>query len=108
MLPRRRAARKSKPTIARRGIPMDYATAVGENLRQAPTRAAARAALSILLELASEGDVAAARTLATVLARKLGRHDAVKAIEDLKSLSDVLEQGGIPPLLRLYLLAFIP
>jgi len=76
--------------------------------KQVPTVSAGRAALTILLQLAYGGDVAAARTLGAALARKLGREDAVPAIEGLQSFTGVLQEDAIPPLLRLYLLAFVP
>ncbi len=87
---------------------MEPTTIVGEILRQAPTVGAARAALDVLIQLAQAGDLAAARTLGSALAHKLGRADAAAAIEALPALCDAMQAEQIPPLLRLYLIAFVP
>ncbi|MBK6005350.1 ankyrin repeat domain-containing protein [Ramlibacter ginsenosidimutans] len=87
---------------------MNHASALGDMLGQAPTVSSARAALAILRQLTHDGDVPAARTLAALLARKLGHPGAVPAIEGLVSLDGVLQQQGIPALLRVYLLALLP
>jgi ankyrin repeat protein len=87
---------------------MNYASEVGETLRQVPTIESARTALAILLELARGGDVPAARTLGALLAQKLEYQDAVPVIENLGSVTCILQEDRIPWLLRIYLLAFIP
>jgi hypothetical protein len=87
---------------------MDHAIALGDTLRQAATVSSARAALAILQQLAYDGDICAARTLAALLARKLGYGDTVPAIDGLVSLDGVARQQGIPALLRVYLLALVP
>ncbi len=81
---------------------------LSQTLRQVPTIESARTALAILLELAHGGDESAARTLGAVVAQKLGYQDAVPVIENLESVTGVLQEDRIPWLLRIYLLAFIP
>jgi hypothetical protein len=87
---------------------MDYSAFVGEILDQIPTPAAARTARDVLLELALEGDMPAVRTLSAALARRLGFADAEGPIKKLGSFDAVLGDDSIPPLLRIYILGFLP
>jgi ankyrin repeat protein len=87
---------------------VDYSDIVGEILDQVPTVAAAVSARDVLVAVARTGELPAARALGVSLARKLGHPEAATAIQCLQSLSGVLADDRIPPLLRIYLLGFLP
>src|ERR1700730_8530677 len=87
---------------------MSYADSLEQILIRRPTPAAATTAFAALEELARDRDFSAPRVLTTALAVALGYEDAVLRIRQVIDPTELLDERGIPPLLRIYLLRALP
>jgi hypothetical protein len=87
---------------------MSYADSLEQILIRRPTPAAAATAFAALEELARDRDFSVTRVLATALAVSLGYEAAVLRIRQVTDPAGLLDEPGIPPLLRIYLLQALP
>jgi ankyrin repeat protein len=87
---------------------MYYADSLEHILIRRPTPAAAATAFAALKQLAGDRDFSATRVLATALAVSLGYEDVVPRIRQVTDPTGLLDEPGIPPLLRIYFLQAQP